>query len=142
LNGHSLLDRQVLERLRQPVAQLLRVHWFVAREWLQQRLKVLAGCDASRRPERVSCAPIGDPEYPGGRLRVAAEVARLAPHDQERVVDDLFRHIEVAREPGQEPSQPAVIEVIELLESATVACRDPGDELALACRGGAAAARR
>src|SRR6185312_9061248 len=94
LNSHPLLDRQVRECLHQPVTQLLRLHWFVAREWLQQGFKVLAGRDAGRRPERVSRATVGDSENPGRGLRVSAEVACLAPYDQERVVDDLFSDIE------------------------------------------------
>src|SRR6516162_11857141 len=41
LNGHPLLDRQVRQRLQQPVAELLCLHWLVTCEWLKQGLKVL-----------------------------------------------------------------------------------------------------
>src|SRR6185437_5918833 len=139
LNGHPLLDRQVRKRLHQPVTQLLRLHWFVAREWLQQGFKVLAGRDAGRRPERVSRAAVGDSENPGRGLRVSAEVACLAPHDQERVVDDLFSDIEVAGEACQKASQPAVIEVVQLLQSAPVASCDSRNQLSLTGRSGASA---
>src|SRR5207302_5460454 len=65
---------------------------------------------------------------PGRGLGVAAEVARLAPHHPEGVVDDLLGQVVAVREACEEARHPAVIEMIELLECPAIALRDACDE--------------
>src|SRR5215472_12652693 len=139
LDREALLHRQLAQRVREPVAQFLGTCRLLGREWERGRLQVLPGTRARGAAERVSGLAVRDPEYPGRRLRVAAKIARAAPHDPERVVDDLLGEVVAPGEPGEEARQAAVVEVVELLERAPVAARHPLDEIELARRGAAAA---
>src|SRR5215470_4351568 len=139
LDREALLDGQLAQRVREPVAQFLGTRRFLGREWERGRLQVLPGTRARGAAERVAGLAVGNPEYPGRGLRVAAKVSRAAPYDPERVIDDLLGEVVAPGEPRQEARQTAVVQVVELLERAPVAARHPLDELDLPRRGAAAA---
>src|SRR5215472_257056 len=139
LDREALLHRQLAQRVREPVAQFLGTCRLLGREWERGCLQVLPGTRARGAAERVARLAVRDPEYPGRRLRVAAKIARAAPYDPERIVDDLLGEVVAPGEPREEARQAAVVEVVELLERPPVAPRDTLDELELTRRRTAAA---
>jgi hypothetical protein len=70
--------------------------------------------------QRVQCAPVGDAHDPGRHTGRATKLAGLGPDHPERVVDDFLGKLVARRQSLQEPRQPAVIGVIELIERAPV----------------------
>jgi hypothetical protein len=130
LHAEALLDRELLERLLQPVAQLLGTERLVTHEWQGLVPQVLFS-PACRGTQRIARLAVGNSQNPRRGLGVAAEVARLAPHDPEGVVDDLFRQVVVVREARQEARHAAVVQVIQLFERLAVAVRDARHEVHL-----------
>ena len=80
--------------------------------------------DRLPRPQPVQQGADRDPPQPGRDLALALVLARLLPHDQERVVDDLGDDRGVAAPPAYPGRQPRLVPVEELVQSAPVTRRD------------------
>src|SRR5689334_25402844 len=71
LHREPLFHRKLRECPSEPVAQLFSITRYLVRRWQLRDLQVLLR-EPRRGAERVSRLAVGDPENPGGGLRVTA----------------------------------------------------------------------
>ena len=88
------------------------------------------------RPQPVQQRPDRDPPQPGGDLALARVLARLVPHDQEGVVDDLGDDLGVAAPLSDARREPRLVAGEELVQGSPITLRDDRDQVAVArdCR--------
>src|SRR5580658_9682638 len=129
LQGEPLFERQLPQSLHHPILGLRFTGGIDTR--LRQRLSVRRKSEILLLPQRLQRGAIGDADDPGGHLRGVPEILRVLPDDHEGVVDDLLDILVAGGEPGQEPGKTPVIAEIKLLERATVARRDGGQQRAV-----------
>src|SRR6185295_14438684 len=137
LHHHALLERQLRERLPEPLTilvLLLRV----------RRNSDLFDQHRSRRSvpaQRLERPPVRDADDPGRNQRVAAKVSGLQPHSPQGVIDHFLDQVVTGGHSHEETSEPAVIDQIQLFESRSIARRDLAQQLELASVRGTAAGR-
>src|SRR5271167_3321787 len=131
--GQSLFDRQAAQTVLQPVVNLR------GNRGIDGLLGVVIEAAGTRMilltANRLQRGAIGNPDDPRGNLRRTSKITGALPNDHEGIVDDLFDIFISLGKTRQKARQTPMVAKIQLLQGASIPCRDGGQQGAIALFG-------
>src|SRR4051794_9715168 len=125
-----MLGRKSTKALSQRFTRILLLdhHFRIVGRILDRGSSLVVQFGIPPAPQRRQGLETGNRQQPGGDGRAAFKLARLTPHIEEHLTDEILRDLFVPHQPQPETEHPDMVPSVKHLHGEPVALGDPRDQ--------------